>query len=93
MIALRVANDFIMRLSLCPDDTILAEKEAQGQSVIIEAFNLQTQQREGLEVFDLHHERDGWNVDHLVGTIFGQDRLVSVAFLDNEAEADPLSLR
>lgn len=102
MIALRVAEQQILRLSECPPDEILAAKMAAQESVEVCAFNPETKADELFEVVNLHHATDGWGVDHLVGEMLGEVRqrygqpyelsFLPVVFIDNEFEADPLSL-
>ena len=41
----------------------------------------------------LHLAKDGWNVQHIEGTILEPEGEVRAILYDNEAEADPLNLR
>ena len=103
MIALNVANQMILRLQACPSDDVLAQKESAGEYVEVSACNPHNGQIEVFEITNLHHAKDGWGVDHLVGDVRGTVRprygqpeepsFIRVTFLDNEFEADPLSLK
>ncbi len=103
MIALRVAEQQILRLTECPSTEILEERAKVHGSIEVMAFNMATFSDEVFEVMSLDHSRDCWGVDHLVGYIFAERRstykesyepaLVPVVFVDNETEASPLSLR
>ncbi len=103
MLALNVANQMILRLQACPSDDVLAQKEIAREYVEVRAYNPQTGNTEVFEITNLHHAKDGWGVDHLVGDVLGTVRprygqpeepsFIRVTFLDNELEADPLSLK
>lgn len=102
MIALNVDNQSILRLTACPSNEILEAKAAAREIAEVQFYNTETSAMELLQVSNLHHEKDGWGVDHLVGLVifevrprYGQPyepRFVPVTFLDNEMEANPLSL-
>ncbi len=93
MIAIKVAEALIMRLVTCPPEQILIEKELSKEIVTIEAFNPQVMRNEFFEIANLHREKDGWGVDHLTGVILTEGGFVPATFLNNEFEANPLSLR
>lgn len=103
MIALRVAEQQILRLTTCPPNDILEAKAAAHESVQVIAYNSQTTYDELFEVWNLRHEKDGYGVDHLTGYIIQEVRscrgrprrlcFVRVVFVDSELEANPLSLK
>ena len=93
MIAIKVAEQVILRLVTCPDDSVLADKESQKQAVTVEAFNPQVNRNEFFEITNLHHEQDCWNADHLAGLILTETGFAPVIFLNIESEADVLNLK
>lgn len=46
-----------------------------------------------LEISGLHHAKDGWGVQHIVGTIVEDGGTIQVTLYDNPVEADPLNLK
>ncbi len=73
--------------------SVIEAKVVEGKALEVIAYLPEYREDRILEISGLHYAKDGWGVQHIVGTIVEEAGTIQVTLYDNPAEADPLNLK